>query len=148
MFGGILTTRSVTLVLWDLCLIQVLIEVGDKESSFLGSKQWIGSFEVSIVLNHLLGVTSRITNVPSGAEMGSTGRELLRHFEEEGTPVMIGALVCVVQISLTFLCVCVCICACVHASIHVCVPFMYVCTCMSVHMCTCVYCTGLTCLCI
>lgn len=67
--------------------------MGDKESSFLGSKQWIGSFEVSIVLNHLLGVTSRITNVPSGTEMGSTGRELLRHFEEEGTPVMIGALV-------------------------------------------------------
>ena len=75
-------------------LLQVLTEVGDKEPPFVGSKQWIGSFEVSIVLNHLLGVTSRITNVPSGADMGSLGRELLRHFEEEGTPVMIGRLVC------------------------------------------------------
>ena len=79
-------------------LTQVLTEVGDKEPSFVGSKQWIGSFEVSIVLNHLLGVTSRISNVPSGADMGSMGRELLRHFEEEGTPIMIGMFVCVVCI--------------------------------------------------
>ena len=77
---------------------QVLTEVGDKEPSFVSSKQWIGSFEVSIVLNHLLGVTSRISNVPSGADMGSMGRELLRHFEEEGTPIMIGMFVCVVCI--------------------------------------------------
>ena len=33
-----------------------LVEVGDKEKPFLGSKEWIGSFEVSTVLNQLLGV--------------------------------------------------------------------------------------------
>ena len=98
---------------WSLCdLTQVLTEVGDKEPTFVGSKQWIGSFEVSIVLDHLLGVSSRITNVPSGAEMGSTGRELLRHFREEGTPVMIGALVC-------WMCVCVCVQAHVYVRVYV-----------------------------
>ena len=103
---------------WSLCdLTQVLTEVGDKEPTFVGSKQWIGSFEVSIVLDHLLGVSSRITNVPSGAEMGSTGRELLRHFREEGTPVMIGALVCCVCVG----CVCVvCVCVCKHMRMYVC----------------------------
>ncbi len=35
---------------------QALVDVGDKEPSLVGSKQWIGSFEVSTCLNHLLGV--------------------------------------------------------------------------------------------
>ena len=36
---------------------QALVDVGDKELSIVGSKQWIGSFEVSTCLNHLLGVS-------------------------------------------------------------------------------------------
>ena len=35
---------------------QALVDVKDKEASFIGSKEWIGSFEVSTCLNHLLGV--------------------------------------------------------------------------------------------
>lgn len=36
-----------------------LVQVGDKEKPFVGSREWIGSFEVSTVLNHLLGVRKR-----------------------------------------------------------------------------------------
>ena len=41
------------------CEIQrALVEVGDKEkASFVGSTEWIGSFEVSTCLNHLMGVS-------------------------------------------------------------------------------------------
>lgn len=39
---------------------QALVEVGDKQGSFLGSRQWIGSIEVAAVLDQLLGVTSKI----------------------------------------------------------------------------------------
>ena len=35
---------------------QALVDVGDKPAKFVGSKQWIGSIEVSTVLNQLLGV--------------------------------------------------------------------------------------------
>ena len=35
---------------------QALVDVGDKEPSLIGSKEWIGSFEVSACLSHLLGV--------------------------------------------------------------------------------------------
>jgi hypothetical protein len=69
---------------------EALVAAGDKEASLVGSKQWIGSFEVSICLNHFCGVTSKILNVTSGREMGGIGRQLLKHFQEEGTPVMIG----------------------------------------------------------
>ncbi|XP_065885829.1 ufm1-specific protease 2-like isoform X2 [Dysidea avara] len=69
---------------------KTLVDSGDKPPSLVGSKQWIGSFEVNVVLNHLLGVTSKILNVPSGAEMGSQGRQLLLHLRTHGTPIMIG----------------------------------------------------------
>lgn len=35
---------------------ETLVKVGDKQPAFVGSKEWIGSFEVSTVLNQLLGV--------------------------------------------------------------------------------------------
>lgn len=41
-------------------ICQALVDVGDKEPRFVGSRQWIGSIEVQAVLNHLLGVTSKI----------------------------------------------------------------------------------------
>uniref|UniRef100_UPI0037E760A1 ufm1-specific protease 2 isoform X2 n=1 Tax=Semicossyphus pulcher TaxID=241346 RepID=UPI0037E760A1 len=59
---------------------QALVDVGDKQGSFVGSRQWIGSIEVQAVLNQLL----------EGSELGSKGRELANHFLTEGTPIMIG----------------------------------------------------------
>ncbi len=32
------------------------MDMGDKEAKFVGSRQWIGSTEVSYVLDHLFGV--------------------------------------------------------------------------------------------
>lgn len=69
---------------------QALVDLQDKTEKFVGSRQWIGSFEVSMCLEHLLGVTSKIMFVNSGAEMRSKGRDLLHHFQTQGTPVMIG----------------------------------------------------------
>uniref|UniRef100_A0A3Q2WM59 Ufm1-specific protease 2 n=2 Tax=Haplochromini TaxID=319058 RepID=A0A3Q2WM59_HAPBU len=69
---------------------QALVDVGDKQASFVGSRQWIGSIEVQAVLSHLLGLTSKILFVSQGAELASKGRELANHFLTEGTPVMIG----------------------------------------------------------
>ncbi|KAI5630435.1 ufm1-specific protease 2 isoform X1, partial [Silurus asotus] len=69
---------------------QALVDVGDKEPSFVGSRQWIGSIEVQAVLNQLLGVNSKILFVSRGSELTSKGRELANHFQTEGTPIMIG----------------------------------------------------------
>ncbi|KAG7458655.1 hypothetical protein MATL_G00222830 [Megalops atlanticus] len=69
---------------------QALVDVGDKPAAFVGSRQWIGSIEVQAVLDHLLGVTSKILFVSQGSELASKGRELANHFQTEGTPIMIG----------------------------------------------------------
>lgn len=69
---------------------EALVEIGDKEPSFKGSQNWIGAIELSFVLDKLLGVSSKILNVRSGAELPDKCRELAQHFETQGTPIMIG----------------------------------------------------------
>ncbi|CAB3367683.1 Hypothetical predicted protein [Cloeon dipterum] len=71
---------------------QCLVDIGDKPHSFVGSKQWIGSTEVSFCMESLLGVTCRIMAVNSADELCSRADDLLRHFRNQGTPVMIGEL--------------------------------------------------------
>lgn len=39
---------------------QALVDAGDKPATFVGSRQWIGSIEVQLVLNQLIGITSKI----------------------------------------------------------------------------------------
>ncbi|KAL7601803.1 hypothetical protein Lser_V15G21368 [Lactuca serriola] len=67
-----------------------LVEIGDKDASFIGSRDWIGAIELSFVLDKLLGVSCKVINVRSGDELPEKCRELAMHFETQGTPIMIG----------------------------------------------------------
>ncbi|KAK6153246.1 hypothetical protein DH2020_012885 [Rehmannia glutinosa] len=69
---------------------QTLVEIGDKDPSFVGSREWIGAIELSFVLDKLLGVSCKVINVRSGDELPEKCRELAMHFETQGTPIMIG----------------------------------------------------------
>lgn len=69
---------------------QALVDIGDKDPSFIGSREWIGAIELSFVLDKLLGVSCKVLNVRSGAELPEKCRELALHFESQGTPIMIG----------------------------------------------------------
>lgn len=69
---------------------KALVVVGDKDSSFIGSNEWIGSLEVSFCLEYMYDVTSKTLHVSTGAEMAYKGREIYEHFVTEGTPIMIG----------------------------------------------------------
>ncbi|KAF3954366.1 hypothetical protein CMV_020277 [Castanea mollissima] len=69
---------------------QSLVEIGDKDPSFIGSREWIGAIELSFVLDKLLGVSCKVKDFRSGAEIPEKCRELALHFENQGTPIMIG----------------------------------------------------------
>uniref|UniRef100_T1IZG3 Probable Ufm1-specific protease 2 n=1 Tax=Strigamia maritima TaxID=126957 RepID=T1IZG3_STRMM len=69
---------------------KALVDVGDKPNSFIGSKRWIGSLEVSYCLDKLIGVAAKIMNLSSGSDLSIKGRELAIHFKTQGTPIMIG----------------------------------------------------------
>ncbi|BET03059.1 thiolester hydrolase activity [Nesidiocoris tenuis] len=69
---------------------EILVKIKDKPESFIGSKQWIGSQELCYVLDEKANVMCRIVHVPSGKGMLEERFTLASHFEEQGTPVMVG----------------------------------------------------------
>ena len=42
---------------------QLLVKIGDKDKSFVGSNKWIGAIEIGYVLDEYLGVTSKVITV-------------------------------------------------------------------------------------
>jgi len=60
-----------------------LLSAGDKPSSFVGSKQWIGAIELGYILDTLLGVSSKVITVSSGGDMPSKAREISHHFDTQ-----------------------------------------------------------------
>jgi len=71
-------------------VFQCLVEIGDKQQNFVGSRQWIGSVELGFCLETMMGVGSRILSCKSGEELGEHARAIIFHFENNGSPVMIG----------------------------------------------------------
>ncbi|XP_043793595.1 probable Ufm1-specific protease 2 isoform X3 [Apis laboriosa] len=67
-----------------------LVDIGDKPSNFINSKQWIGSTEVGFVLESLLDISVKVLCASTGEEVSSLAPNLLHHFQTQGTPIMIG----------------------------------------------------------
>lgn len=67
-----------------------LVDIGDKEKKFIGTKEWIGSAEVGYCLNTWIGITTYTLTYGSGTALKSSGPDLIKHFELHGTPIMIG----------------------------------------------------------
>jgi hypothetical protein len=63
---------------------------GQDAGQLLGKKMWLGSQDLSYYFDHMLGVTCRTKVANSGDDVPALGRELVHHFETQGTPVMIG----------------------------------------------------------
>eukprot|EP01028_Stygiella_incarcerata_P011200 TRINITY_DN622_c0_g1_i1.p1 TRINITY_DN622_c0_g1~~TRINITY_DN622_c0_g1_i1.p1 ORF type:complete len:733 (+),score=182.32 TRINITY_DN622_c0_g1_i1:122-2320(+) len=69
---------------------KILVEMGDKKKTFVGSKQWIGAIEVGMCIEKLTGKPYKILSIASGEQVGMHAHELSHHFQTVGTPVMIG----------------------------------------------------------
>lgn len=67
-----------------------LVEMNDKEESFRGSKQWIGSFEVCLCLDYFYGVPCKIVHISKGCDIKQYMEELKEHFQSVGSPIMMG----------------------------------------------------------
>jgi hypothetical protein len=77
-----------------LAMQEILVAVDGKDPKFVGSRDWIGSFELALIIEHLLGVQSKILSVNCGDEVnGDVCEQLLQHFNAYGTPVMCGGAV-------------------------------------------------------
>lgn len=77
-------------VLTHRAIQETLHKIGDKPVSFVGSNNWIGSFEVSYVLDHHLDVVCAFINVQSGDQLVNHLDKIAEHFATQGTPIMVG----------------------------------------------------------
>jgi hypothetical protein len=69
-----------------------LVQVNDKEANFIGSKSWIGSIEISLILDSL-GIPTRLVHLPSlEGNLDEALQALDLHFSPNGSksPVFIG----------------------------------------------------------
>ncbi|VDO09253.1 unnamed protein product [Rodentolepis nana] len=70
---------------------EALVKVNDKPAKFIGSRQWIGSLEVSFCISELYDVQCRLIPVARGRDFTPTAAAVLvEHFSSGGGPVMVG----------------------------------------------------------
>lgn len=69
---------------------KLLCSLDGKPPSFVGSREWIGSTEVSIILRHFYHIDCKFLHVQRGSDVSTLFNELSRHFSTVGTPVMVG----------------------------------------------------------
>ena len=62
----------------------------DKPSSFVGSRDWIGSVEVGLVLDQLCEVPCKIVHSRSGRELDYVFDQVEEHFRRRKCPIMMG----------------------------------------------------------
>jgi len=61
-----------------------------KSNQFVGSKEWIGCYEMFLVLDGLFGVACRLVHCRSGGELGNHVDSIVEHLKTRGAPIPIG----------------------------------------------------------
>ncbi|XP_036332037.1 probable Ufm1-specific protease 1 isoform X2 [Rhagoletis pomonella] len=69
---------------------QTLVQIGDKSSEFVGSRDWIGAIEVFYVLDMLYDVVCKIIHIAHHDDLKKYANVLKKYFEEFGGLVMMG----------------------------------------------------------
>jgi len=68
-----------------------LVSMGDKPGSFLDSRDWLGSVEVALVIDQLLGVPCKLVHVSPGIDQSRAIIQTLKsHLSKTGCPAMMG----------------------------------------------------------
>lgn len=71
---------------------RALVEMQDKAPDFVGSRNWIGSFEASICVDFFTNTLCKVHYVAQGSFSSDDINVLKNHFAESGSPVMMGGL--------------------------------------------------------
>ncbi|KAF6039841.1 UFSP1 [Bugula neritina] len=69
---------------------EILVAIGDKEKGFIGSKEWIGSVEVGLVIDKLYDIPCKILHVSNGYQFNSHIQEIRNHFLSNQSVLMMG----------------------------------------------------------
>ena len=62
----------------------------DKPKNFIGSRDWIGSYEVCLIIDKIFDIPSKIVHIPKGALLKEHISTVIQHFQKFGSPIMMG----------------------------------------------------------
>ncbi|CAH8579893.1 unnamed protein product [Schistosoma margrebowiei] len=68
----------------------ILHEIGDKPRAFVGSHDWIGTYECGLVIQYVTKHDFKIIRVENGLFTEEIIKLLVDHFQAHGSPVMLG----------------------------------------------------------
>lgn len=68
----------------------ILVSIGDKESSFTGSKEWLGSVESCYVIDELFGIPCVLHHISSEQKVSSKQKEIVDYFKNQGGLLVMG----------------------------------------------------------
>ena len=69
---------------------ELLVQMEDKTKAFIGSRDWIGSYEVCLIVDKIFDIPSKILHIPKGNLLADNLPTLIKHFEKFGSPIMMG----------------------------------------------------------
>lgn len=69
---------------------EILVKIGDKPQSIVGSREWIGTVEASYIFDELFNIPSYLIHIPSGEKIASKTREIVDYFTKQGGLIFMG----------------------------------------------------------
>lgn len=69
---------------------EILVKIGDKEKSFIGSREWIGGAETCYVIDELFQISCFLHHIPSGENVSSKKTEIVNYFKNQGGLIAMG----------------------------------------------------------
>jgi Ufm1-specific protease 1 len=69
---------------------EILVKIGDKESSFIGSRDWIGGVETCYVIDELFQVPCFLHHISSSEKLSSKTDEIVNYFKNQGGLIAMG----------------------------------------------------------
>ncbi|KAG5680568.1 hypothetical protein PVAND_010066 [Polypedilum vanderplanki] len=69
---------------------EILVEIGDKEKNFIGSREWIGSIEGSYIFDQIYNVQSIIVHVSHNENISSKKDKIVDYFKQQGGLIFLG----------------------------------------------------------
>ncbi|XP_054851176.1 inactive Ufm1-specific protease 1 [Eublepharis macularius] len=67
-----------------------LVAMGDKPPSFSGSREWIGTVEAALCMDHFYSVPGKLVHICHGRDLEKELESLYAHFQGGGGPIMVG----------------------------------------------------------
>lgn len=69
---------------------EILLKIGDKEASFVGSRDWIGGVETCYVIDELFNVSCYLHHITNDEKLSSKKTEIVNYFKNHGGLIAMG----------------------------------------------------------